>query len=59
MVKLVEAERETGAELVILPELWVAGGFDYKNWSSHAEPIADSQPIAASGEGAHPRGRGP
>ncbi|MEY9857527.1 putative amidohydrolase [Catenulispora sp. GAS73] len=47
VVKLVEAERETGAELVILPELWVAGGFDYKNWTGHAEPIADSRPIAA------------
>jgi predicted amidohydrolase len=47
VVKLLEAERETGAELVILPELWVAGGFDYKNWDDNAEPIADSQPIAA------------
>ncbi|MEY9892364.1 putative amidohydrolase [Catenulispora sp. MAP12-49] len=47
VVKLVEAERETGAELVVLPELWVAGGFDYKGWTDHAEPIADSKPIAA------------
>jgi predicted amidohydrolase len=47
VVQLVKAERETGADLVILPELWVAGGFDYKSWSSHAEPVADSQPIAA------------
>jgi predicted amidohydrolase len=47
VVKLVEAERETGVDLVILPELWVEGGFDYTNWSSRAEPIADSRPISA------------
>ncbi|MBS2531345.1 carbon-nitrogen family hydrolase [Catenulispora sp. NF23] len=47
VVKLVEAEQETGADLIVLPELWVAGGFDYKSWSDHADPIADSEPIAA------------
>lgn len=47
VVQLVKAERETGADLVILPELWVAGGFDYKHWTSHAEPIAESEPVAA------------
>jgi predicted amidohydrolase len=46
-VKLVEAERDSGAELVILPELWIAGGFDYKTWSDQAEPIATSKPISA------------
>ncbi|GAA1952100.1 carbon-nitrogen family hydrolase [Catenulispora subtropica] len=59
VVQLVEAERESGAELVILPELWVAGGFDYKSWSDHAEPIAASRPIEAlekvrAGDGASP-----
>ncbi|GAA2043458.1 carbon-nitrogen family hydrolase [Catenulispora yoronensis] len=58
-VQLVEAERASGAELVILPELWVAGGFDYKHWGEHAEPIADSGPVAAlekvrAGEGSGP-----
>ena len=47
VVKLVEAERSGGAEIVILPELWVPGGFDYQSWSSHAEPISASQPVAA------------
>jgi predicted amidohydrolase len=47
VVKLVEAEREAGTDLVILPELWVAGGFDYKSWRDHAEPIANSRPVSA------------
>ncbi|NUR60760.1 MAG: carbon-nitrogen family hydrolase [Catenulispora sp.] len=46
-VRLVEEERASGADLVVLPELWVAGGFDYKSWGDHAEPIAASKTVAA------------
>ncbi|MFL6112943.1 MAG: carbon-nitrogen family hydrolase [Catenulispora sp.] len=47
VVDLVRAERDSGAELVILPELWIAGGFDYKNWPDQTDRIATSRPIAA------------
>ena len=37
VVALVEAQ--AGHDLVVLPELWPAGGFDYPHWSERAEPV--------------------
>jgi predicted amidohydrolase len=34
---LVRAQR--GADLVVLPELWAAGGFSYRGWSERAEGL--------------------
>jgi predicted amidohydrolase len=34
---LVRAQR--GADLVLLPELWAAGGFSYRDWEERAEPL--------------------
>ncbi len=28
-----------GADLVVLPELWPHGGFDYRGWAERAEPV--------------------
>ena len=30
---------QRGADLVVLPELWAHGGFDYRNWADRAEPV--------------------
>ncbi len=30
---------QRGADLVVLPELWAHGGFDYRAWSERAEPV--------------------
>ncbi len=40
--RLVAAEREAGADLVVLPELWEVGGFAYDKWDAAARPIADN-----------------
>lgn len=37
VVSLVEAQ--AGHDLVVLPELWPAGGFDYRHWNERAEPV--------------------
>ncbi len=34
---LVRAQQ--GADLVVLPELWAAGGFSYRDWAERAEPV--------------------
>ena len=34
---LVRAQR--GHDLVVLPELWAPGGFDYRAWGERAEPV--------------------
>ena len=33
-------EAQSGADLVVLPELWAAGGFAYRRWEERAEPVA-------------------
>ena len=30
---------QAGHDLVVLPELWAAGGFSYKRWDERAEPV--------------------
>jgi predicted amidohydrolase len=30
---------QSGHDLVVLPELWPAGGFDYREWEQRAEPV--------------------
>src|SRR3954463_1582530 len=30
---------QRGADLVVLPELWAHGGFDYRHWVDRAEPV--------------------
>lgn len=32
-------ESQAGHDLVVLPELWPAGGFDYPRWNERAEPV--------------------
>lgn len=50
---LVRAQR--GHDLVVLPELWPVGGFDYRNWDGKAEtvdgPIAQALAAAARDAG--------
>src|SRR6266568_903982 len=43
-VELVRAERDSGADLIVLPELWEVGGFAYDEWQAAAQPL-DSLPI--------------
>jgi predicted amidohydrolase len=31
--------QQAGHDLVVLPELWSAGGFDYAHWDERAEPV--------------------
>jgi predicted amidohydrolase len=31
--------QQSGADLVVLPELWAPGGFAYRTWPEHAEPL--------------------
>jgi predicted amidohydrolase len=45
--KLVRAERDHRADLVVLPELWLAGGFAYDAWRPSAEPLTSSPTVAA------------
>ena len=53
VVDLVRAQE--GHDLVVLPELWPAGGFDYASWDARAEsvdgPIADALAGAAKDAG--------
>ena len=50
---LVRAQR--GHDLVVLPELWAPGGFDYRSWSERAEtvdgPTAQAMAAAARDAG--------
>jgi predicted amidohydrolase len=39
------------ADLVVLPELWAATGFDYRQWVEHAEPV-DGPTVSAIAEAA-------
>jgi predicted amidohydrolase len=45
-VELVRGERDRGAELVVLPELWEVGGFAYDEWRGAAQAIS-SLPVLA------------
>jgi predicted amidohydrolase len=45
-VDLVAAERDLGADLIVLPELWEAGGFAYDKWQDAALPVADLPVLA-------------
>lgn len=45
-VGLVEAQ--AGHDLVVLPELWPAGGFDYVHWAERAEPVDGPVTVAMS-----------
>lgn len=51
--RLVAAERDAGADLVVLPELWEVGGFAYDKWEDAARPIAanDAVPLVAAERG--------
>lgn len=42
---------QAGADLVVLPELWGARGFGYRNWTELAEPV-DGATFGAIGEAA-------
>jgi predicted amidohydrolase len=42
---LVRAQR--GADLVVLPELWAAGGFAYQTWDRHTEVLTASTALTA------------
>ena len=42
---------QRGADLVVLPELWSAGGFAYREWQERAEPI-DGPTVKAVAEAA-------
>jgi len=44
VTQLVRAQ--TGHDLVVLPELWPAGGFDYRHWDDRAEPV--DGPVASA-----------
>ena len=41
---------QAGHDLVVLPELWAAGGFSYKRWEERAEPV--DGPVASAMSGA-------
>ncbi|MEO7752986.1 MAG: carbon-nitrogen family hydrolase [Terracoccus sp.] len=47
--------RQAGHDLVVLPELWAAGGFDYRHWDERAEaldgPVATALAAAARDAG--------
>ena len=47
VVDLVAAQ--SGADLVVLPELWAPGGFSYRQWAELAEPV-DGPVMTAIGE---------
>ncbi len=42
---------QQGADLVVLPELWSAGGFAYREWQERAEPV-DGPTVKAVAEAA-------
>jgi predicted amidohydrolase len=44
--ELVRAERDLGANLVVLPERWEVGGFAYEKWRGSARPISSMPAIA-------------
>ena len=46
---------QRGHDLVVLPELWAAGGFDYRHWADRAETTAGAV-AAAMGEAAKDAG---
>lgn len=48
VVELVRAQR--GHDLVVLPELWPMGGFDYRGWARRAESVRG--PVATAMAGA-------
>ncbi len=45
---------QEGHDLVVLPELWAAGGFDYQAWTERAEPVDGpvAQALATAARGA-------
>ncbi len=47
VVELVQAERDSGADLVVLPELWETGGFAYDKWRAAATPISSTPAVSA------------
>lgn len=53
-------EQQRGHDLVMLPELWSAGGFDYRAWPDAAQPVngpvAQRLSAAAASIGAHLHG---
>ena len=46
---------QRGHDLVVLPELWAPGGFDYRAWSERAEPV-DGPTAKAMGAAARDAG---
>ena len=46
-VELVRAERDLGADLVVLPELWEVGGFAYDKWRGAAQTISSLPVLTA------------
>ena len=46
---------QAGHDLVVLPELWAPGGFDYRDWAERAEPV--DGPIAHGDARRRPRRR--
>jgi predicted amidohydrolase len=50
VAELVRAQR--GADLVVLPELWAAGGFSYPQWSDRGEPVDGPTVRAVAGAAA-------
>ena len=47
--------RQSGADLVVLPELWGPTGFDYRRWTREAEPL-DGPTVTAIGKAAREAG---
>jgi len=39
--------QQTGADLVVLPELWAAGGFAYRGWADTAEAVPGGPVVSA------------
>jgi predicted amidohydrolase len=46
---------QAGHDLVVLPELWSAGGFDYRRWAGAAEPL-DGPTVTAVAKAAREAG---
>jgi predicted amidohydrolase len=46
---------QAGHDLVVLPELWAPGGFSYRDWPQHAEPV-DGPTAQAMGAAARDAG---
>lgn len=47
--------QQRGHDLVVLPELWAAGGFDYRHWGERAEEVSGAV-AAAMGQAARDAG---